>query len=174
LGWFPVAVDQTTPKWSQSIVGNDRICAMEKELTIGPQRVLFDRKQRSNYTVRRSPSRALTVAVAFLARTSQAQRGKVVPEEFGQFLGALGIDPRKEWEAFDYDFGVNPSGHLYGGWFLFVGELAEGPHKGIEPQQQPFVYWFTTSFPTVTFPNGLRLCALELLVRIPWVLSELT
>jgi hypothetical protein len=89
-------------------------------------------------------------------------------------LGPLGIDPRKEWEAFDYDFGVNPSGHLYGGWFLFVGELAEGPNNGIEPRQQPFVSLVHNLFPDRHVPNGLRLCALEFLVRIPGVLSAMT
>jgi hypothetical protein len=146
---------------------------MEKELTFGPQRVLFDREAtvelyRQTITIPGADS-----CSCISCKNFAAQRGIVFPEEFCQFLGVLGIDARKEWEAFDYDFGVNPSGHLYGGWFLFVGELAEGPNKGIEPQQQPFAYWFTTSFPTGTLPSGLKLCAVEFLVRVPWALSEM-
>jgi hypothetical protein len=78
-------------------------------------------------------------------------------------LRALGIDPLKEWEVFDYDFGVNPNGHLYGGWFLFVGGLVEGIDKRPDRQQEPFVYWFTTSFHAGTLQFGPNI--------VPWSFS---
>jgi hypothetical protein len=88
-------------------------------------------------------------------------------------LGTLGVDPLKEWEAFDYDFEAKSSnGHLYGGWFLFAGELVEGLDKKPEPRQEPFAHWFTTSFPTGALTTGAKLCAVEFLAQIPWVLSE--
>src|SRR6266566_4789084 len=86
----------------------------------------------------------------------------------------LGVDALKEWEAFDYNFDPKkPRKHvLYGGWFLFSGELVEGFDKRPGPVQNGFAYWFTTSFPTGTPPEGLKLCAIEFLAEIPWVLPE--
>jgi hypothetical protein len=104
-----------------------------------------------------------------------AQRGTAFPEEFVQFLNELGADPLKELEVFDHNF---DSKHpyktrvFYGGWFLFVGEIVEGVDKRPESEPQGFVHWFTTSFPAGTLPTGLKICAVEFLGEIPWVLSE--
>jgi len=98
-------------------------------------------------------------------RNFAAQRGKVFPDEFLHFLAGLGVDPLKEWEAFDYDFDArNPNQLvLYGGWFLFVGELLEGLDKRPQAEKKGFAHWFTTSFPNGTLPSGLKLCAVEFL-----------
>jgi hypothetical protein len=97
----------------------------------------------------------------------------VFPDEFLQFLKDLGIDPRKEWEAFDYDFDANTNGVvLYGGWFLFVGELVDGRDVRPAPEENGFAHWFTTDFPNGTFPRDLKLCAVEFLARIPRILSS--
>jgi hypothetical protein len=154
------------------IRGGAKIGTMDKELSVGQQKVLFDREAtlelyRQTITIPGADSCSCIPCKNFTA-----QRGNVFPQEFVQFLTTLGIDPLKEWEAFDYEFGEDQSGHLYGGWFLFVGELAEGPDRDIGPQSKPFDYWFTTSFPTGTLPIGSRYCAVEFLARIPWVLSE--
>jgi hypothetical protein len=99
-----------------------------------------------------------------------AQRDKAFPEKFIEFLKDLGIDPRKEWEAFNYDFDTETNGAvLYGGWFQFVGELVEGRDVGSAPEEHGFAHWFTTNFPGGTFPRDLKLCAVEFLVRIPWI-----
>jgi hypothetical protein len=146
---------------------------MDKELDLGQQKVLFDQ----NATVELY-RRTITIPGAdrcscIPCKNFAAQRGKVFPDEFLHFLRALGVDPLREWEAFDYDFGVNQNGHLYGRWFLFVGGLVEGLDKRPEPQQEPFAYWFTASFPTGTLPIDAKYCAVEFLARIPWVLSEM-
>jgi hypothetical protein len=103
-----------------------------------------------------------------------AQRHRVFPAEFISFLKELGIDPSKEWEAFNYDFDVKKPQRLslYGGWFLFVGELLD-ELKNPPPLEDGFAYWLTTSFPTGTLPKGLQLCAVEFLVELPWILAEI-
>jgi hypothetical protein len=145
---------------------------MERDLSVGQHTVLFNREATVEFyrqTITRAGADRCT---CISCKNFAAQRGKLFPESFDQFLGTLGIDPCKEWEAFDYDFGEDESGHLYGGWFLFVGKLAVGSDKGIGPQPKLFDYWFTTSFPNGTLPEGVEFCAVEFLARIPWVLSE--
>jgi hypothetical protein len=146
---------------------------MEAELSVGQQTVLFDREATVELYRQTITIPGADGCGCIYCKNFAAQRGKVFPEEFVQFLGALGIDPHKEWEAFDYDFGENPSGHLYGGWFLFVGGLTDGVDERPGPPQESFAYWFTSSFPNGTLPNGVKFCAVEFLARIPWVLSEM-
>jgi hypothetical protein len=62
---------------------------------------------------------------------------------------------------------------LYGGWFLFAGELVKGVDKRSQLQQDGFAHWFTTSFPGGTLPTDVKLCAVEFLARIPWVLPKI-
>jgi hypothetical protein len=147
---------------------------MEKELSLGQQKVLFDREAtvelyRQTITIPGADS-----CSCISCKNFAAQRGRVFPEKFLQFLATLGVDPLKEWEAFDYDFDAkNTSGHLYGGWFLFAGELVAGLDQRPEPREDGFAHWFTTSFPTCTLPTSAKLSAVEFLVQLPWVLSEM-
>ncbi|HMI52928.1 MAG TPA: hypothetical protein VK525_15560 [Candidatus Saccharimonadales bacterium] len=146
---------------------------METELTVGQQKVVFDREATVELYRQTITDPGADTCVCIPCKNFAAQRGKVFPAPFDQFLRSLGIDPFKEWEAFGLDFGVDPNGHLYGGWFLFIGGLVEGGDKQPEPQQQkPFAYWFTASFPTGTLPIGPKYCAVEFLARIPWVLPK--
>jgi len=145
---------------------------MEMELSIGDQTVLFDRELTVELYSQTVTMPGADRCACVPCRNFAAQRGEVFPEHFNQFLGSLGIDPLREWEAFEYDSCVNPNGHLYGGWFLFVGGLVEGIDKRPEPQTELFAYWFTTSFPTGTLPIGPKYCAVEFLARIPWVLPQ--
>jgi hypothetical protein len=147
---------------------------MAKELCVGQQKILFDRDAtvalyRQTITVPGADKCSCNSCKNFAA-----QRGKVLPEEFVQFLKELGVDPLKEWEAFDYDFDArNPLRLvLYGGWFLFAGELIEGFDKRSPLQKEGFTHWFTTSFPAGDLPTDVKLCAIEFLAQIPWVLPE--
>ena len=145
---------------------------MEKELCVGQQKILFDRDATAalyRQTIRVPGADNCTCTSC---KNFAAQRGKVFPEEFLQFLKELGVDSLKEWEAFDYDFDArNPNRPvLYGGWFLFVGELVEGLDKRTQPEKEGFAHWFTTSFPNGTLPRDLKLCAVEFLAQIPWIL----
>jgi hypothetical protein len=145
---------------------------METELSVGRQKVRFDREATVELYRQKITIPGADSCTCVPCKNFAAQRDKVFPEEFNQFLRSIGIDPLREWEAFDYHFGVNPDGHLYGGWFLFVGGLVEGIDKRPEPQPEPFAYWFTASFPTGTLPIGPKYCAVEFLARIPWLLPE--
>lgn len=149
--------------------------AHENELDLGQQKILFDRE--ATLALYRQ-----TIIVPGADRCNcigcknfAVQREKVFPEEFLRFLNELGVDPLKEWEAFDYNFDLKePRKHvLYGGWFLFAGKLVEGFDKRPGSAQKDFAYWFTTSFPTGALPEGLKLCAIEFLAQIPWVLPQI-
>jgi len=147
---------------------------MEKELCAGQQKILFDREATLSLYRQTIVVPCADQCSCIGCKNFAAQRGKVFPGEFLQFLNELGVDPLKEWEVFDYNFDPKkPRKHvLYGGWFLFVGELVEGLNKRPAPAQQGFAHWFTTSFPAGTLPTGLKLCAVEFVGEIPWVLSE--
>jgi hypothetical protein len=153
----------------------DRIGGVETELCMGQQKILFDREATAALYRQTIVVPGADQCTCISCKNFAAQRGKVFPEEFRRLLNELGIDPLKEWEAFDYDFEPkSPRKHvLYGGWFLFAGELVEGLDKRPDPKQKAFAHWFTTSFPAGTLPTGLKLCAVEFLAEIPWVLSEM-
>ena len=100
-----------------------------------------------------------------------AQRASIYPDEFLTLLKQVGADPSKELEAFDYDFGGRDR-HLYGGWFVFSGQLLEGAGWRPELQSRHFSYWFTDSFPHGGLPSDVPLCAVEFCAELPWVISE--
>jgi len=154
--------------------GDDRIGSVENELYVGQQKILFDREATVALYRQTIMVPGADQCSCISCKNFAAQRGTIFAETFLQFLNELGADPLKEWEAFDYDFDPkNPRKRvLYGGWFLFVGELVEGFDKRPEPAQQGFAHWFTTSFPAGTLPTGLKPCAVEFLGEIPWFLSE--
>jgi hypothetical protein len=145
---------------------------MERELSLAQQKVLFDQEATLDLYRRTLGTPGADGCTCISCKNFAAQRGKVFPEVFNQFLSTLGIDPLKEWEAFDYDFGLNPDEHLYGGWFLFVGRLADSSTKRPESPAEPFGYWFTDSFPNGTLPEGQKYCAVQFFARVPWVLAE--
>jgi hypothetical protein len=147
---------------------------MEKELWVGLQKIQFDRDATIAFYAQTIKIPGADDCACIFCRNFAAQRHNIFPTAFIEFLRELGVDPAKEWEAFDYDFDAkNPSKLiLYGGWFLFVGQLLEGLETP-PPLQDDFAYWFTSSFPTGTLPVGAKLCALQFLKKIPWVLSEI-
>jgi hypothetical protein len=146
---------------------------MERELHVGRQKIRFDPE--ATVLLYRD---VITVPGAdecgcISCKNFAAQRRKVYPEEFLCLLRELGADPLKELEAFDYDLGPeSPSNHLYGGWFVFCGELNDGADERPGPLPPAFAYWFTTSFPAGTWPRDTKVCAVEFLAHVPWVLSQ--
>ena len=168
----PITAAGTTHNSSQLAPDDDRIDRMENELYVGEQKIMFDREATLSVYRQTIMVPGADQCSCIGCKNFAAQRGKVFPEEFLQFLAHFGVDPLKEWEAFDYDFDArNPNKLvLYGGWFLFVGELLEGLDKRTRPEKEGFAHWFTTSFPAGTFPSGLKLCAVEFLAQIPWIL----
>ena len=53
------------------------------------------------------------------------------------------------------------------------GTLVAGAEKRPNPQTGGFSHWFTSSFPTGTLPTRVKLCPVEFLFQIPWVLQEI-
>ncbi len=101
-----------------------------------------------------------------------AQRKSLYPAEFLELLARFGIDPLKELEAFDYDFGGAKQSALYGGWFLFVGEILEGMAWRPPTKEEAFSYWFTDSFPSGDLRGDRSIVAVEFIVEVPWVNCE--
>ncbi len=154
-------------------VCRDRMTGMERELIIGQQKILFDRDATVGLyreTIKVAGSESCD---CIYCKNFAAQKQSVFPAEFLNLLGNLGIDSTREWEAFQYDFDAsNPQRLiLYGGWFLFVGQLVGGAET--PPPEDRFVFWVVTSFPTGTLPSNVHLCAVQFLTRIPWVLAEI-
>jgi hypothetical protein len=145
---------------------------MERERSVGEQKIRFDREATVTLYGDRIKVPGADQCDCIGCKNFAAQRSKVYPEDFLRLLEELGADPLKEWEAFDYDFGrENLKSHLYGGWFLFCGELVDGAEK--RPERPGFSYWFTTSFPAATVPHDVKVCAVEFITELPWVLSEM-
>ena len=147
---------------------------MEQELCVGQQKILFDREATIDLYRQTITVPGADACGCIGCKNFAAQRQNAFPAEFLQLLGELGVDPMKEWEAFEYNFDAkNPRKLvLYGGWFLFAGALVAGAEKRPDPQTGSFAHWFTSSFPTGTLPTCVKLCAVEFLVQIPWVLPE--
>ena len=146
---------------------------METELCVGQQKVRFDRDATAALYRDTITAPNADECGCISCKNFAAQRSKAYPEEFLQFLMELGVDPLKEWEVFDYEFTENSRGHLYGGWFVFSGELVEGLNKPPEDEQEAFTHWFTASFPTGRLPKDRKFCAVEFLVKLPWILPEM-
>jgi hypothetical protein len=146
---------------------------MEGELFVGRQRIRFNREATIVLYRDIITAPGADTCTCISCKNFAAQRGKAYPDEFLHLLDELGIDPLKEWEAFDYDFDLgNRQNHLYGGWFVFSGELVEGGDERPNQAQTNFVHWITTSFPTGTLPKDVKVCAIEFCTQIPWILPE--
>jgi hypothetical protein len=144
---------------------------MNTEIHVGPQVVVCDREATIALYANAMNVPGANQCGCVSCKNFAAQRSSVYPDEFLSVLKQLGGDPLRELEAFDYDFD-NRERHLYGGWFVFCGELVEG--TSWRPEQEPsrFSYWFTTSFPRGGLPTDVPLCAIEFCAEIPWVISE--
>lgn len=144
---------------------------MNEELRVGRQFILFNREATIDLYRQIITAPGADQCDCSGCKNFATRRGEIFPSEFTRFLNNLGVDPEKEWEAFDYDFGIsNPNkSSLYGGWFLFVGELVEGLEVRGE-LRAGFTYWFTSSFPAIAVSKGVKVCAVEFLIEIPWIL----
>lgn len=144
---------------------------MNASFSIGRQKIRFDREA----TIKLYRE-ILTVPGADscdcpYCRNFAKQRQTVYPDEFKILLNHLGADLTKEWEVFELGPCSTKTNHrLYGGWFLFCGELDE--EVDVQANGQPFSFHFTTSFPNGTLPDGIKICAVDFSAAIPWVLPE--
>ena len=145
---------------------------MARELVIGKQTVVFDRDATINLYQKTITVAGSETCDCIPCKNFAAQKENVFPVEFLALLEQLGIDWAKEWEAFEYDWNESNTSEpvLYGGWFLFVGKLVSGSETP-PALRDGFAFWVATSFPTGTLESPARLCAVQFLTRIPWVLT---
>jgi hypothetical protein len=144
---------------------------MDVSISVGSQKIRFDREAtielyHGTITVPGADS-----CDCIYCRSFAKQRRTIYPDEFKAMLDRLGADPLKEWET--YELGPctsKPKHRLYGGWFLFCGELVEG--ADVQSEGLPFSFRFTISFPNATLPDRLKICAVDFLAEIPLVLTE--
>jgi len=115
-------------------------------------------------------------------------REKIYPTEFRNLLDTIGIDGNKEGEAVHYG-PVEGSLHFYGGWFYFVGEVAEKGERLVEignleargfkdvktmtghDAHGEFQYFCSWIFPRPPAIFGSQVATLEFATRLPWVLD---
>jgi hypothetical protein len=146
---------------------------MNKQVCLGQQVVSCDRESTVELYVTTIKTGGADKCDCTYCKNFAAQRTTVYPPGFLALLEQLGANSLKELEAFDYDFGPTTSKrHLYGGWFVFCGELTEGTEWRPDVKPGLFTCWFTTSFPNAAFPKHPKLCAVEFCTEIPWVISE--
>ena len=144
---------------------------MAQEFQVSGQKIRFDREAtvalyRETVTVAGANECTCTYC-----RNFAAHRDKAYPEEFLHLLERLGVNPLRELEAFELGSASDdPQSSLYGGWFVFCGELIEGVEqlRGVE-EPAAFAYCFITSFPSSS--DG-KLCAVYFITRIPWTIGE--
>jgi hypothetical protein len=145
---------------------------MKRELRLNRQTVRFDRSATVALYRRKITAPSADQCACISCKNFAAQRSTVYPEAFLQILRKLGVNPLVEWQAFDYDFGLERQEHIYGGWFLFCGELIGTLEDRPAAEDQPFSFWFTTKFLADTLPLNAGLCAVEFLAPVPWILRK--
>jgi len=138
------------------------------ELRIGDQLIRFDREA-TIAAYSQVPHGDADRCSCSGCRNFALLRGKIYPDAFRELLDKLGIDPKKEGEAVHY--GPKGNGHLYGGWFYFVGEVMEAGEASSKAGDG-FQYWTGTSFPRPQAAFGKTVAALEFMAQLPWVLEE--
>jgi hypothetical protein len=106
-------------------------------------------------------------------RNFRLARERVYPSEFLALLDHLGIDPRKEAEAY-HMVRTAPGFHRYGGWFHFVGSLDEtGDFPAIYFGNDFSAWMMRASAPRLSSLQDLPAVELEFDAEaVPWLLEE--
>jgi len=142
-----------------------------EELRLGDQLALFDRGA-TVAAYKNVSSGGAEECGCSGCRNFAVQRESAYPVVFKAILSRLGIDADKEGEAYE----MGPSGdgrRLYGGWFYFVGELAEKGERLTE-LDDGFQCYFREArhLPAADPAFGTRVAALEFVTKARWVLEE--
>jgi len=106
-------------------------------------------------------------------RNFASVRDSVYPPAFLSFLESLGIDFRKDGEAY-HNACLSPGRHDYGGWFHFVGTLETTGDFAAVAMSENFEAWLTSkSAPPLSSLQGLPLVEVAFHANaVPWVLNE--
>ncbi len=106
------------------------------------------------------------------------QKDIAFPKEALEFFEVVGIDYRKECEAFTTDDPNNSPRH-YNGWFHFAGNIIKrGPNQAVDPEteitnlNESFRIWFRRGSDLSFFDKGTELVQVEFETRLPWILDE--
>jgi len=143
-----------------------------EDFCLGDQLIRFDRAA-TLAAYKEVPSGGSEQCGCSGCRNFLVQREAIYPQSFRAVLERLGIDPRKEGEA--YEIGPSGDGHrLYGGWFYFVGELAEAGEK-MTDLLSGFQCYFraSTALPAADACFGNRVAAIEFVAKADWILDEI-
>jgi hypothetical protein len=131
-----------------------RKLTVDEKIRLGGQHVRYNREATAALYEKKLTIAGADECGCTYCKNFAAQRTTIYPTGFLGLLEQLGVDQLKELEAFDYDFGQEKPIALYGGWFVFVGEIVEGKDWRPSTKLTPFSYWFTASFPIGGLPTG--------------------
>jgi hypothetical protein len=141
------------------------------EMTIGDQTVRYDRDATAAVYGTIEHGDAEKCGCIF-CKNFAVQRDIAYPASFRALLEQLGIDPKKEGEAFEYG-PVAEGCHLYGGWFYFVGEMVTaGERTSNATKSREFAFWFTATFPGAAAFGSGPLLAIEFATHVKWLLPD--
>jgi hypothetical protein len=103
-------------------------------------------------------------------RNFLAQRDSVFPAEVLQLFLKLGVDYKRDAEIY-HTARLEPSLHLYGGWFHFVGTILKQPIGPATLDEFTIDFIPNNALAAKVFENQ-PLVRIEITVKLPWVLSE--
>jgi hypothetical protein len=108
----------------------------------------------------------------------RAQKSAAFPAEVLEFFAVVGIDYRKESEAYTTHQLENGLYH-YSGWFHFAGNvLKRGSRQAIDPDteittlSENFRIWFRRGGDLSFFDKGTELVQVEFETHLPWIIEE--
>lgn len=106
-------------------------------------------------------------------RNFRVARARAFPAKFLTLLDQLGIDPRKEAEAY-YNARLAPGRHYYGGWYHFIGTLDETGDFPVVDLGDGFTAWMCRAYaPRLPSLKGVPAVQVEFLAEaVPWLLDE--
>ena len=141
------------------------------EMQIGDQTIRYDREATAAKYSAMEQGFVQACGCVF-CRNFAVQRDVAYPPSFRAVVEQLGIDLNKEADAFEFA-PVDDGCHLYGGGFVFAGELVtSGERNATAADSHYFEYFFTTAGPTPdAFSEGARL-RVEFTTHVKWVLAE--
>jgi hypothetical protein len=141
------------------------------EMRIGDQTIRYDRDATAEVYGTINHGDADECGCMF-CKNFAVQRDLVYPASFRALLEAVGIDPAKEGEVFQYG-SAEDGDYIYDGWFYLVGEMVAAGEKNTNlADSHNFEFWFTSHCPDAPEFRGRPLLAVEFTTHVNWVLQD--